>query len=258
MLDPLKHLLKKKLRLRGYDIQKKLRFLLSNPSSNLNFDLEIFVRSALYETKELHLMQIGAYDGVTNDPIHQILQRYPIRAILVEPNRDVFSTLLKNYVDNRNVILENVAVAEQSGEKTFYRLRGQDCSLQQLSSFSRETILGHRGAEPDIEKWIHQETVPCKTVSALLKEHQFPALDILVIDVEGYEDAIIRSIDLRVILPQIILYESCHLRPETQEALCELLFKFGYKISVLGSDTIAVTHSRKVSVSSSAPGARPE
>jgi len=48
---------------------------------------------------DFFFIQVGAYDGVTGDPICGYIRRYGWRGILLEPQRDVFLLLQKNYRD---------------------------------------------------------------------------------------------------------------------------------------------------------------
>jgi len=241
MIEFIKRTIKNNLQKQGYAISRKPAFLLTNANAVLDFDLEVFIRAALYDQQELYLLQIGAYDGTSNDPIYSLIQQYPINTILVEPNTIAFERLSTAYTDNPKVRLENIAVAEKDGIEKFFVLKGESCPLQfeQLSSFSKDTILSHKRWYPNLENWLHEEMVECKTVETLLREHQFERLDLLVLDVEGYEENILRSINFYLISPQIIYYESCHLAPIMQDRLLRSLFLMGYKFAIQGANTLA-------------------
>ena len=74
------------------------------------------------------VVQIGAYVGNTsNDPLYDFLRAtlpgHPASvAVLVEPVREYFDALRDAYSDLRMVRLENVAIAEEEGDRDFYRL----------------------------------------------------------------------------------------------------------------------------------------
>ena len=68
--------------------------------------------------KMLTIVQVGACDGITNDPIFHHVAQGSVRAILVEPNPFAFDRLKKNYRDLQNVTLVQAAIGEQDGEGT--------------------------------------------------------------------------------------------------------------------------------------------
>lgn len=227
----------------GYEISRRPKYLISNPIANLQFCLEPYLRSLLYDHEILYALQIGAYDGISNDPLHRLLVKHPINAILVEPNNAVIPRLVANYSTCPNVLIENAAVADKEGVRLFYSIYGEGCPWEQLSSFSLATILTHLRSRDEIEKWLHEDQVVCTTISALLKKHQFPRLDLLVVDVEGFESVLLRSIDFSEVHPNVIFFESCHLSEKEKDSVYELLYLAGYKLAVVGGNTLAIAAS---------------
>jgi hypothetical protein len=63
-------------------------------------------------------------------------------------------------------------------------------------------------------------------------------LNLLVIDIEGYEDVIISSIDFNILKPQMIFFESQHLGNST-ESVRHLLKHNDYSLLDLENDTVA-------------------
>src|ERR1035441_5210930 len=59
---------------------------------------------ASYEARgdAITILQIGACDGVTNDPIHRHVEKGLNRAVLVEPNPLAFARLQKTYAGCRS------------------------------------------------------------------------------------------------------------------------------------------------------------
>lgn len=227
----------------GYKVHSYPTFLLEKSEFNFKINLDIICQSILYEQDQIYLLQVGAFDGVSNDPVRDLIKKYNIHAILVEPQKEFFKILVNNYSDFSNVFLENVAISEKNGFHDFYFLKNDDlpqwCS--QLASFSKENILKHgKFMKMNLEKYLFSEKIECKTIPTLLKDSCFPRLDILQIDAEGYDNVIIQSFDLNLIAPKIICYEHCHLDKSTRNNLLEYLSKFGYKFCIIDPDTIAI------------------
>jgi hypothetical protein len=172
MLNKAKRLFKQYLNKFGYEVCAYPKVLLCKPELNFQVDLDLLCKTLLYGEDEIFLLQIGAYDGVSNDPVKNLIQRYPIQAILVEPQKRFFEILVDNYSGRSGIYLENVAVAEKDELRDFYSLKGDDLPdwCLQIASFSKENLLKHsQFVALDLEKRLSSEKVKCKTISTLLK-----------------------------------------------------------------------------------------
>jgi FkbM family methyltransferase len=212
------------------------------------------------------VIQIGAYVGNTpNDPLYEFLHAtlpgYPARiAILVEPVAEYFAALRNAYRDLPTVRLEHVAIADEEGDRDFYRLApgvdptdyGRGEWLTQLGSLlpDRMTDLWDRSEfwennernQAEKEFW-HQhsavEKVHCWTFDQLVKRHQLEHVDLLQIDAEGYDYKILRTIDFSRLRPRFINYER-ELLLENEPACRAMLADAGYVLFDWGLDTLAV------------------
>jgi hypothetical protein len=87
---------------------------------------------------------------------------------------------------------------------------------------------------PDIESRLVRIDVPCMTFESLCRKHDVTRLDLLLIDAEGHDWNIIRSIDLSIRHPRLLIFEHEHL-PEADRAQCEgMLREAGYQLAALG------------------------
>ena len=72
--------------------------------------------AALGAQKRLNIIQVGANDGVTGDPIYKDVIKYAQRALLVEPQEWLIEDLKKAYKDfDGELIIENVAIGCRGG-----------------------------------------------------------------------------------------------------------------------------------------------
>jgi FkbM family methyltransferase len=197
-----------------------------------------FVLEWLATRERFSIVQVGAYIGDTvNDHLHafllQELPRHPqSTVVLVEPVTEYFEQLRKGYSRLSGVRFENVAIADQEGERDFYRLgadpgpQGFPEWLSQLGSLrpTRMTEMWDRYEqglinEPvemaDLRAWWLQnrvvETVRCLTLHQLFDRHDIQELDLLQIDAEGYDYEILRTIDFTRIRPRFVNYERVRL-----------------------------------------------
>ena len=66
------------------------------------------------------MVQIGACDGLMDDPLYQWITRYRRSGILLEPQREMFERL---NADCRNIRFENVVIADTDCVRPLYKLR---------------------------------------------------------------------------------------------------------------------------------------
>jgi FkbM family methyltransferase len=193
-------------------------------------------------------IQIGANDGLRNDPIREFIARDQWRGVLIEPLPAVFEMLRRNY-DYLNgsgqLTFENAAISSTEASLSFYtiadsllRTLSLDAQLELLrkSSFSREHMEQFVEDPADVVR----VEAPCTTVEAMIQRH-FPenAIDLLVIDAEGHEDVILQSLDFARSRIGAVLFESHHLKAGGNDVF-RLLEGHGYTIHKAGGDAFAV------------------
>lgn len=228
MLLRLKRLLRQLMAMTPFDIRRRLPVITLEP-----LDLVL----AAYEShgKRITILQVGACDGTNNDPIHDYVIKGSARAILIEPNPFAFERLRKTYVDLPNVTLIQTAIGERDGEASFYRVKKTskldsevDWTLQ-FASVSR-AHLERIGVKRDE---IERITVPCRSLSSLVAELGLTKIDLLQIDAEGSDAAMVRMALKLPMRPDCINFEHAHLRMEDRQPLFDLLKANGY---LLGYD----------------------
>ena len=229
----------------SYQIIKTDPILKKHEESVLSLDLEFIVTHKLASTNDFFFIQIGANDGIGNDAIYPLVKKYKLRGVALEPQKDIFTVLDKNYADEKQVTCVNKAIHNDLKEMQLYKidsqgdLTGLPIWATRIASFDKQVIESHRKHIPDIEKRIIQETVHCISLDNLLVEQNVPQIDLLQIDAEGYDYEIIKMIDLQKIKPSIIRYEHKHLSKQDFDACLEYLIQNSYRILNEGSDITA-------------------
>jgi FkbM family methyltransferase len=190
-------------------------------------------------TSDFTFVQIGANDGVSNDPIRKFVLKYQMRGVLVEPQPDVFARLQRNYEGVPGVTFENAAIAAKDGQRELYRFRPSPDLPQWahgLASFSKETLTGNlQNVKGEVET-IH---VPTLSFGSLLRKHNLERVDLLQIDAEGFDFEIIKMVDFSTVRPAIIHFEHGFLSREEQEECCRYLNKHGYMVNNNDLNTLA-------------------
>lgn len=240
---PVLRLMKSVLSKYDYEVVRKPGVLRRFPSAELAVSLDFVLADYLRKTSDVTFVQIGGFDGRSGDPLFPYVTKFHWKGLVVEPQPDAFESLRANYAGEPQVVLENVAVAERKGTRTLWRIRrgveGLPSWAPQLASFDRDTVARHKAQIPNIEELIEGKEVRCETLDALLVKSGLQKIDILQIDVEGYDFEIVKLIDFKRHKPSIIRYEHAHLNLDDREACLELLVGHGYKIGIEQYDTIA-------------------
>lgn len=200
---------------------------------------------------KVNFLQIGAADGLRNDPIREFVVRDSWRGIFVEPLPAVFEKLKDNYAHiNKDLKFLNAAVSSSETQLPLYTFGDEFLSslseVERLnalrkSSFSLEQV------KKFLAKWhpgvddIITVPVPCYTVGGIIREYGkwLGELDLLAIDAEGHEPAILGAIDFMATRPAGIFFESCNLGV-TKQPMFDRLTQYGYVLHDCGSDTMAL------------------
>jgi FkbM family methyltransferase len=182
---------------------------------------------------EAVLLQIGANDGVTGDPLARWFPTSRWRGVLVEPIPHLAAALAARVAGRPGIAIERAAIAERDGVAKIFRLAhvpGQTPDwFQQLATFDRAVLLKHDTMIPDLAARIVEESVPTLTVATLLAQHRLTRVDLLVIDTEGYDWRILRQFDLGAVRPLVVLFEHQHLAAEEKTEALATLRRHGYR-----------------------------
>ena len=191
------------------------------------------------DERPLFFVQVGANDGIHDDPLRPYVLEENWRGILIEPQQLAFERLAANYAGAEGLTLVNAAISEQAGSRPLYLLRDEDGALDPIggsSSFLREpleaviTKLGIRATIDSVE-------VRCTTFTDLLADVAY--LDLLQIDVEGFDLEILRLFDFDRLSPPIVHFEHRHLSPDEIDEAYLLLAERGYGMVREENDTTA-------------------
>lgn len=191
--------------------------------------------------RPLRVIQIGANDGITGDPIHDNVVNRGWELLAVEPLPRAFARLRQTYASCPRVRLLQAAVGERSGESTLYHLRpveGRE-SDDQLASFDVHVLRRHWRRVPDLRRRLQTTTVPCLTPGDLVSRAGYDRIDLLQVDTEGFDWQIVRMAFEGGLRPPILAFEWVHLpRPQMWDCRCRLI-DLGYRWLLDRGDVIA-------------------
>ena len=193
-------------------------------------------------------VEIGSNDGEQHDHLQPFILSSAWRGVMVEPVPYVFERLRRNYGDAAGISLDNSAIGDRDGRRPFYYLAEASDEEREalpgwydgIGSFSREAVLSHAREIPDIESRVVQKELPTITYESLCQKHGLDKVDLLLIDVEGYDRDLIRAIDFDRGLPRLVVYEHYHLAPDEREECRAHMEGLGYETMEEHFDTFCL------------------
>ena len=218
---------------------------LKGPAPDRIPEVKQFLRRTIEGRGTFSILQIGAYDGVSNDVLHDLLGSYEqVRAVLLEPQAGPFSSLQKRWEGSTRVFPIRAAVSDSTGERPLYviaeRFKHKHPFPDQVSSFYRSRV------ESACSRYVWRPSadfitsVPVPTIDWSTLVQRYGRYDLVAIDAEGYDAEILEQIDLKHAPPAIILYEHVLLPKRVRKACEARLIANGYVVTrVSQNDTLA-------------------
>ena len=233
-----KRLIKSTLRHVGYDLVQYVE----TPERPFQV-LPYLVAERLQRDAEFFFVQIGAHDGVSNNPLRELVLRYGLAGLFVEPLPEQFERLRANYATQPNVAFKRCAIGREDGEADMYRVRA-DAPLPErilaVASFNREHLTGNNIGVPGVEKYVERIAVPSITLPSLIQKSGIQNLTLLDVDAEDQGCEIVRMALAANLHPPLINYASRHPAPSDRADCKKWLVEAGYCFVDIGEDTLAV------------------
>ena len=230
----------------GYHIEGILytprQLLDSDRLRSLEFD-DVICRHMFDRGEACTFVQVGAYDGVSTDPLRKYVERCGWRGLMVEPQPGPAARLRALYASNERISVVEAAIDAAPGRRILYTVECNELPKWAggMASFSRDHILKHDYLIPGIARWMREISVPCITFPQLLDRLDGNRIDLLQIDAEGADGLIISLFPFDRLKPSIIQWEVKNMAREEQERTLNLLHIHGYRIARSGQeDMLAV------------------
>ena len=223
------------------------------PKSN---SISSFLDTYSRETDQFSVIQIGANDGITHDPIHKFIKRDQWTGVLLEPQKYVFERFLKHiYRLDHGITTLNAALGYEDELGKIYKIGFSNARWATgLTSFNREVLerafeSGHVQRQlkkegqvlpQDKATYIIEEEIEIISTETLIQRYDVQQIDLLQIDTEGFDYEVIKMFNLDVNTPNAIIYENIHLSSDDKRASIHYLRDRGYEVRHFGGNTLAV------------------
>ena len=174
---------------------------------------------------------------------------------MLEPQPIVFKQYLtKIHAKRKEILPINAAFSANDGKTLLYTLAfSKERWATGFSSFNKAvllekikdgTVLKKAKKEgvslPENEKdWIEAIEINSISPSTLISKFGKEKIDLLAIDVEGFDFKIIKMLDLSKISPEVIIFEEIHFDQPTINACHTYLKNYGYTYNRIEKDVYA-------------------
>ncbi len=165
----------------------------------------------IYPHKEnMVFIEVGANDGITNDPIYNWAKKYHWQGVLIEPVKSSFNKMVQNYAGIDNIKFENCAISSINSKiSTIFVPKSGNMGAASLNR-----------AHPPLRGKYKTQKVAISSLDNIIKKYDLCQLDFLQIDAEGKDFEVLQTIDLSCVTPKIIHYEHRHLSKKDKQ-LCQ-------------------------------------
>lgn len=227
------------------------------PDSKFRYNALYLLLFAL-QKNNYKIIQIGANDGVTGDPINAFIKDYnkSISYLGFEPQEIPFSQLKKNYQNFNNFYFIKQCVGEENKSNFYYvnkkyqdlckknNWKGGDGTNSLIKeNLSRRLISNNLNPDNYIESY-EVEVLPLKKSIEMNYQNileYFRNIDLLQIDAEGYDDQVIYNSSIDFFKPKYINFEYKNLSETNLENLIKFLKQNSYEcIKWKTNDCLAV------------------
>lgn len=215
---------------------------------HLEFD-DVVCRHVFEHGANCTFLQIGAYDGISTDPLRKFIERFGWRGVMLEPQPGPARQLRELYPEGSGVEILEAALDCERRMRSLFTIDSDTVPtwVGSMASFDRAQIIKHEALVPGIAEMIQEIQVTCVTMGDALDRLGSDRLDILQIDAEGADGYLLSLFPFDRIRPAIIHWEVKHLSKEDQEDTLDLLCGHGYRIARSGGeDMLAVLDDQAV------------
>ena len=183
-------------------------------------------------------VQIGAYDGISADPLRRYIDRCGWRGVMLESQPRPAKKLRELYRGNEGIVILEAALDRERGIRTLYTVESDQLPRWAggMASFYREHLLKQSYLIEGIEGMIRELEVRCLSFGEVLDQLPSERLDLLQIDAEGADGYILSLFPFDRIRPAIIHWEIKNMTKKEKEACLDWVTSNGFRIAPSGQE----------------------
>jgi len=211
-------------------------------------DIEAYLHQISKRIPDLFFVEIGAMDGRAFDPLYGFVQKYKWKGVLVEPIKDWFEYLKINYKGCEQLHFENSAITEREEVRQIYRIPIKLVKRRTVPMWisGSSSFYDNRNEIANYKHLAVRESVKCITLKMLFDKYNISKVDVLQIDVEGFDYKVFKQFDFSKFRPYFISIEVCNLPDNETQKIISILEKERYLYEINGQDLFAKPANPKI------------
>ena len=240
-------ILKKILGLFGYKLIEKEVFKNERLVSDKSYLTIDKLLKTLFEEKKInYLIQIGANDGERFDVLNYYIKKYQTKSLLVEPIKENYEKLKKNYKNCSFVSFDNCAISVNNEITHLYKvsskyIKNYNNHIPGITSFDKKHLLKH-GVK---SHHIISENVTSVSMENLISKHNLKSFDLLFVDAEGYDGKIVIDFLTSTLIKPVIILEFIHIKNDVFKNLINNLEQKKYSFFSLDENLVCYPENDK-------------
>lgn len=156
------------------------------------------------DKKDGVFVEVGAFNGFNWSATH-VLANLGWGGLLFEPQKDKYNDCRQLYANNPRIAVENCAILDYNGKTRLY-LGGSLSTTSEERVEVYQDVWWAKSSRLSIDRRVE---VPCYTLNHMLTKHSIPVgFEMLVIDVEGAEEKVLKGMKLDKWQPQLMMVET--------------------------------------------------
>ncbi|TXH53492.1 MAG: hypothetical protein E6Q89_09315 [Bacteroidia bacterium] len=197
--------------------------------------------------KNAYILQIGANDGKTLDPLYKLIRLPQVKAVLVEAVPFIYNKLCLTHKENDRVTpLNKVVVPTKTTDVVPFYYFEERVGIKYKNEYSwwgsldEKYMSKYTSNNPELAQLLTRKMLSCVSIHELIQLTGFPEINVLHTDVEGLDAELINALNFDIISIDIILFEHYHTNQSVYLTLLAKLKQYGYKCYSHGFDTICI------------------
>lgn len=176
-----------------------------------------------------YFINLGCFDGITNDPIVEYIEKYKLNGYFVDANFDTLISCKKNFIGD-SFVFECLGIHPLSGNQIFYKpknIPNLPDWFHQTGSFSKNEIQKICNKLSINLDFYEEQTIRCQRIDEFIYERKLCNLQVVNLDLEGLDRFVIKQFPFEYVKPKIFVLE-INSDNMIDEETCEFLSSHGY------------------------------
>lgn len=184
----------------------------------------LYERYFKYQIDPGFFIECGAADGISESCCYFFERNLRWVGINIEASPKIYQALIKNRPNSKNL---NIALSDSINQKVIFRATVHPHHGELFGNGSLSHTPEHLEDLKQQNVTFHDVEVTTSTYSHMLNELNVHKVDLFILDIEGHELLVLKSLSEKMPLPTVFVIEHGHLG---QSGLMTILGPLGYEL----------------------------